>query len=116
MAVLGVDGGGRKTHAAVADLDGTLLGVGQAGGSNWEIVGLDAALAAIAEASDRALASAGLGRGGVHVQVPRPARHEWPARGRGQDRRRALVFPLSPARPLSSRGEVSFTMTGRLTR
>jgi N-acetylglucosamine kinase-like BadF-type ATPase len=79
MAVLGVDGGGRKTHAAVVDLDGTLLGVGQAGGSNWEIVGLDAALAGIAEASDRALDSAGLGRGGVDAAVFGLAGLDWPA-------------------------------------
>jgi len=79
MAVLGVDGGGRKTHAAVADLDGTLLGVGQAGGSNWEIVGLDAALAAIAEASDRALDSAGLGRGRVDAAVFGLAGLDWPS-------------------------------------
>ena len=79
MAVLGVDGGGRKTHAAVADLDGTLLGVGQASGSNWEIVGLDAALLAIAEASDLALERAGLGRGGVDAAVFGLAGLDWPA-------------------------------------
>lgn len=79
MAVLGIDGGGRKTHAAVVDLDGTLLGVGQAGASNWEIVGLDAALASIAEASDRALDSAGLGRDGVDAAVFGLAGLDWAA-------------------------------------
>ena len=79
MAVLGVDGGGRKTHAAVADLDGTLLGVGQAGPSNWELAGLDAALGAIAEASDRALDSAGLGRDGVDAAVFGLAGLDWAA-------------------------------------
>ena len=42
-AVLGVDGGGRKTHAVVVDPSGQLLGVGVAGGSNWEIVGIEEA-------------------------------------------------------------------------
>jgi N-acetylglucosamine kinase-like BadF-type ATPase len=79
MAVLGVDGGGRKTQAAVADLDGTLLGVGQAGGSNWEIVGLDAAIAAIAEASDRALDGAGVGRGDIDSAAFGLAGLDWPA-------------------------------------
>jgi N-acetylglucosamine kinase-like BadF-type ATPase len=79
LAVLGVDGGGRKTHAAVADIDGTLLGVGQAGPSNWEIVGLDAALGAIAEASDRALDRAGLERGDVEAAVFGLAGLDWPA-------------------------------------
>ena len=79
MAVLGVDGGGRKTHAAVADIDGTLLGFAQAGPSNWEIVGLDAALGAIAEASDRALEGAGLGRDGIDSAVFGLAGLDWPA-------------------------------------
>ncbi|MEP6973683.1 MAG: BadF/BadG/BcrA/BcrD ATPase family protein [Actinomycetota bacterium] len=78
-AVLGIDGGGRKTHAAVADIDGTLLGVGQAGASNWEIVGLDAALVGIAEASDRALESAGIERGAVDAAVFGLAGLDWPA-------------------------------------
>ena len=33
--VLGVDGGGRKTYAVVADEHGEVLGTGQAGASNW---------------------------------------------------------------------------------
>jgi N-acetylglucosamine kinase-like BadF-type ATPase len=34
-AVLGVDGGGSKTHAAICDENGTLIGAGTAGPSNW---------------------------------------------------------------------------------
>ena len=48
--VLGVDGGGRKTYAVVADEHGEVLGAGQAGASNWEIAGADGARAAIASA------------------------------------------------------------------
>jgi N-acetylglucosamine kinase-like BadF-type ATPase len=38
--VLGVDGGGRKTYAIVADALGGLLGAAAGGPSNWEMVGV----------------------------------------------------------------------------
>jgi N-acetylglucosamine kinase-like BadF-type ATPase len=38
---LGVDAGGTKTHALIADQNGQVIGFGQAGPGNWEIVGLD---------------------------------------------------------------------------
>ena len=53
-AVLGVDGGGRKTHAVIVDTSGELLGAGVADASNWELVGIPGAMDAIGEAADRA--------------------------------------------------------------
>jgi N-acetylglucosamine kinase-like BadF-type ATPase len=38
--VLGVDGGGTKTHVLVADLSGRVVGSGTSGPSNWEDVGI----------------------------------------------------------------------------
>ena len=58
--VLGVDGGGSKTHALVADARGEVLGFASAGRSNWEDIGLEAAGAALAEAVGGALAGAGV--------------------------------------------------------
>lgn len=58
--VLGVDGGASKTHALIADERGRLLGFGQAGGSNYESVGLPAAKQAVAAASLAAIEQAGL--------------------------------------------------------
>jgi N-acetylglucosamine kinase-like BadF-type ATPase len=58
--VLGVDGGGSKTHALVADARGEVLGFATAGRSNWEDIGLEAAGAALAEAVGGALATAGV--------------------------------------------------------
>jgi N-acetylglucosamine kinase len=52
--VLGIDGGGTKTVALVADLQGNVLGRGQSGPSNYQILGLDEAVAAIAEAASAA--------------------------------------------------------------
>jgi hypothetical protein len=50
LGVLGVDGGGSKTHALVADERGEVLGFASSGRSNWEDTGLEAAGAALAEA------------------------------------------------------------------
>jgi N-acetylglucosamine kinase-like BadF-type ATPase len=48
--LLGVDGGGSKTHALVADEEGHLLGFGRSGGSNYEGVGIAEARKALAAA------------------------------------------------------------------
>ena len=58
MRFVGVDAGGTKTHALVADESGEVLGVGRAGTGNWEGVGLDVALAALRQAVGEALSAA----------------------------------------------------------
>jgi len=58
--VLGVDGGGSKTHAMVADERGETLGFASSGRSNWEDAGLGGARAALEAAITGALAAAGL--------------------------------------------------------
>ena len=78
-AVLGVDGGGRKTHAVVVDTTGELLGAGVAEASNWEIVGIDDAIEAIASSADQALADASLGRGDLKAAVLGLAGIDWPS-------------------------------------
>ncbi len=65
--MLGVDGGGTKTHATVADERGCLLGFGVSGPSNWEDDGVrrwprPRSQAAVREASER-------GRGGAPERV-----------------------------------------------
>ena len=62
---LGVDGGGTKTHAALMDSHGNILGLGVAATGNWERVGLEASSAALADAMDAALAESGHNRGDV---------------------------------------------------
>jgi len=57
--VAGVDVGGSKTLAAVADTDGRLLGVGSAGGGNRQMVGPDGFRAAVDAAIEAALGDAG---------------------------------------------------------
>jgi N-acetylglucosamine kinase-like BadF-type ATPase len=61
-AVVGVDGGGSKTHAVVLDADFEILGEGNAGPSNPLRVGITNAAAAIREAVDSACEVAHLRR------------------------------------------------------
>lgn len=59
--VLGVDGGGSKTLAAVGDETGEIRGVGRTGRSNHQGMGMQPAMGAIRAAIEGALAQAGIG-------------------------------------------------------
>jgi N-acetylglucosamine kinase-like BadF-type ATPase len=59
--VAGVDGGATRTRAVIARTDGIILGVGTAGPSNYDNVGIPAASAAIGDAVRTARAAAGIG-------------------------------------------------------
>jgi N-acetylglucosamine kinase-like BadF-type ATPase len=63
--LLGVDGGGTKTRAVIADAQHRVLGEGTAGPSNPLRVGIGSAAAAIREAVDKACAAAGVRRGDI---------------------------------------------------
>lgn len=75
VIVAGVDGGATRTRALVAAADGTILGAGTAGPSNYDNVGTDVAAASIRDAllaaraearlTDEPLASLFLGMAGV---------------------------------------------------
>lgn len=57
---LGVDAGGTKTHALIADENGQALGLGRAGTGNWEGVGLEGLTKALKQATAQALKMSGL--------------------------------------------------------
>ncbi len=57
--ILGVDGGGTKTLAAVADLDGNVLGLFRSGASNFQGIGSVRAGINLSEAIDGSLGAAG---------------------------------------------------------
>ena len=61
-AVIGIDGGGSRTRAVVADSAGRVLGLGNAGSSNYNHVGAERAGEAIEQAVQEALGQAGLAR------------------------------------------------------
>jgi N-acetylglucosamine kinase-like BadF-type ATPase len=77
--VLGVDGGNTKTVAVVASNDGTAVGAGRAGPSDFYATTTEeAAFDAVAEAVDAALAEAGADAGRLRVAVFGMAGADWP--------------------------------------
>ena len=58
--VLGIDGGGSKTSAILADAAGTVLGIGIAGASNYQAIGFDNATQSISAAIANAMQKAAL--------------------------------------------------------
>jgi N-acetylglucosamine kinase-like BadF-type ATPase len=78
---LGVDAGGTKTHALIADSSGRIHGAGRAGTGNWESVGLDGALHSLTQALDGALSSAGLHAADVCAAGYGLAGMDWPSDG-----------------------------------
>jgi len=76
-AVLGVDGGGTKTHAVVADETGRVLGLAIRGPSNWEEVGLPRAADALERAATTALAEAYVDAGDLTASVFGLAGVDW---------------------------------------
>jgi N-acetylglucosamine kinase-like BadF-type ATPase len=69
-SVLGMEGGGDHSHAIVADMSGTVLGVGANDDpSNWEDVGIEAAAGAIRSCVREALNSAGVGPDAIEASI-----------------------------------------------
>jgi N-acetylglucosamine kinase-like BadF-type ATPase len=95
--VLGVDGGGSKTHAVVADTTGAVHGFATSGGSNWEMVGLESAGAAVGEAAAGALRDAGVSPNQISASVFGLAGLDWDSDLPGLER--AAVDPLGLAGP-----------------
>lgn len=50
--LLGIDGGGTKTHACIVDLDGNILATAANGGANWERIGVKAVQKSLSEIVD----------------------------------------------------------------
>ncbi len=75
---LGVDIGATKSHALVAGEDGQVLGVGQAGPGNYEVVGWEGLSLALQNCVGQALTAAGLGVGHVAGAGFGVAGYDWP--------------------------------------
>jgi len=56
--VLGVDSGGSKTLAVVADEHGLVKGIGKSGGSNFQTAGKKKAAEELSQAIDQAMSAA----------------------------------------------------------
>jgi N-acetylglucosamine kinase-like BadF-type ATPase len=88
--VLGLDGGGTKTHVVIADEAGSLLGAATGSAANWEDVGMEAAAAAIRAVVLEALQNAQLAPDAVEAGVFGLAGNDWPS-----DLQRLAVIPGS---------------------
>ena len=81
--VMGIDGGGSKTLALLADENGQVIGRGLAGASNFQLEGIPAACNALQEAMREAFRSAGLPERKLSALclgmagVSRPADSQW---------------------------------------
>lgn len=90
VLLIGIDGGGSKTVALLADAAGRVLGRGVAGPSNHQTVGVAAAESALNQAIQAAFAAAGLeprppraiglGMSGVDRPADHAIIHDWAAR------------------------------------
>src|SRR5258706_63119 len=76
---LGVDVGGTKTHALIANESGRVLGFGQSGSGNHELVGYPGLINALRQATDEALASAGLAKEHIVAAGFGVAGYDWPS-------------------------------------
>jgi N-acetylglucosamine kinase-like BadF-type ATPase len=76
---LGVDAGGTKTQAVVADESGKALGLGATGPGNWEGVGLDGLTASLSLAVNQALLMARLESSQIAGAGMGLAGYDWPS-------------------------------------
>ncbi len=76
---LGIDVGGTKTQALIADGDGNILGLGRAGAGNHEGVGYEGLKKALQESTQLALDSAGIDRLQIAGAGFGVAGYDWPS-------------------------------------
>jgi len=77
--VLGLDGGGTKTHVVIADDEGELLGAATGGASNWEDVGMEGAAQSIRAVVLEALQAAQVEPEALDASVFGLAGNDWPS-------------------------------------
>lgn len=76
---LGVDIGATKSHAVIADEAGSVLGTGQAGPGNHEVVGYEGLREVLVDITSQALASADLRRADLAGAGFGVAGYDWPS-------------------------------------
>ncbi len=76
---LGIDIGGTKSHALIADETGRAVGFGRAGPGNYQTVGYPGMEAALRTATEQALASAGLRRDQIAGAGFGIGGYDWPS-------------------------------------
>jgi N-acetylglucosamine kinase-like BadF-type ATPase len=94
---LGIDLGGTKSHALIADEGGKALGFGKAGPGNHETVGFEEMSRVLVEITDRALAEAGIERREIQAAGFGIAGYDW---GSQLPAMQAAIEPLGLECPL----------------
>lgn len=94
--VLGIDQGGSKTHAVVADGRGRILGAGNSFGACHSNNGMDMAMAAVREASEQALDAAGLTAGQLTRIAAGMTGVDWPHEGPLLQKALCSLFDAAP--------------------
>jgi N-acetylglucosamine kinase-like BadF-type ATPase len=95
---LGIDAGGTKTHALIADDRGHVRGAGVSGPGNWEGVGLEGALSAYRQALSAALSEASLSAVQLSAAGYGLAGYDWPS---DDDRLRPILRRLGVPGPFA---------------
>lgn len=95
--LLGVDVGGSKTHALLADETGCALGFGTAGGGNYQGVGYTGFLSSVRGATGAALAQAGIRYDQVAGAGFGIGGYDWPSQ---LERQRAAIEQLGLSCPI----------------
>ena len=75
--ILGIDGGGTKTHACIVDLDGNVLGTAANGGANWERSGINSVQESLNAIINEALSSASVSRSDIVASTFALAGIDW---------------------------------------
>jgi N-acetylglucosamine kinase-like BadF-type ATPase len=75
---LGIDIGGTKSHALIADGRGQAVGFGEGGPGNWEGVGWGGTRSTLEDIIARAVAQAGIGRADIAAAGFGVAGYDWP--------------------------------------
>jgi N-acetylglucosamine kinase-like BadF-type ATPase len=76
---LGVDTGNSKSHALIADQDGSVLSLAAAGSGNHERLGFDGFSIMLHQLTDQAIASAGIGKDQIAGMGFGLAGYDWPS-------------------------------------
>ena len=77
-AFLGIDVGGTKSHAVIADDEGRLLGFGEGGPGNHETIGFDGLSRVLHDITEQALTGAGLRADQIDAAGMGIAGYDWP--------------------------------------
>lgn len=77
--LLGLDTGSSKTHALVSTCEGQVIGFGESGSGNYEVVGLEGFKKAMQRAADAALTMAGIEKERVSAMGFGISGYDWPS-------------------------------------